>query len=347
MKFGPDLHQHRVPAWADSYINYDRIKLLVRTGGEKGSFGCPMLSSHPALVLANWRVCRTPSPTKSMGSTRSLHVRPLSSIYASPTSRIVSITTSEPPASELCQVVVPELEDLQASLGDIQTAVLQLDWYNRVNQEAIQRLKYKQELVAGRPPLHSRSSTVDAARLWGSEPLASLNQFRVTVRTALTAGGPARHTSLLSRRWLHKRGLGIPGAARRAVATDDSAALDHLLHQVCSEKDRTLLARALLQLAAVYSAPRCCALLTPLSASRLAHVKEDADFLHHVIIRMGRQRDADSSQGLDQILRVLPESERWVLLHADALGRLALHYAAVYGLAGVCRHVPSYFIVYG
>ncbi|EAQ90721.1 hypothetical protein CHGG_02656 [Chaetomium globosum CBS 148.51] len=259
----------------------------------------------------------------------------------------VSITTSEPPASELCQVVVPELEDLQASLGDIQTAILQLDWYNRVNQEAIQRLKYKQELVAGRPPLHSRSSTVDAARLWGSEPLASLNQFRVTVRTALTAGGPARHTSLLSRRWLHKRGLGIPDAARRAVATDDSAALDHLLHQVCSEKDRTLLARALLQLAAVYSAPRCCALLTPLSAGRLAHVKEDADFLHHVIIQMGRQRDADSSQGLDQILRVLPESERWVLLHADALGRLGLHYAAVYGLAGVCRHILSCMAEWG
>lgn len=38
MKFGRDLHRYRVPAWADSYVNYDRLKLLVRTGSEKGSF---------------------------------------------------------------------------------------------------------------------------------------------------------------------------------------------------------------------------------------------------------------------------------------------------------------------
>ncbi|KAH6636805.1 Glycerophosphoryl diester phosphodiesterase family-domain-containing protein [Chaetomium tenue] len=307
MRFGRDLHQHRVPAWVESYVSYERVKLLVRAGDEKDGFNA--FSARQVAVIHS-------------------RIADLEDRYG------VSITKARPPASELSQVVVPELEDLQSSLGDIQAVIVQLDWYNRVNQEAIQRLRHKRQRVAGTPPPQSRSSAAEAAKLWNSEPLASLNQFRVAIRTALAVGGPAPTTSLLSQRWLHKRGVDIPDTARRAVAIDDSAALGQLLHQVRPDEDRALLARALLQLATVYGALGCCALLTPLSAGRLAHGKEDADFLHHLVVEIGRRRDGDSSKELDQITRALPESERWVLLHADAVGRLALHYAAAYGLVG-------------
>lgn len=31
MRFGRDLHRQQVPAWADSYIDYARLKVKIRT----------------------------------------------------------------------------------------------------------------------------------------------------------------------------------------------------------------------------------------------------------------------------------------------------------------------------
>ena len=64
MKFGRDLHQHRVPAWSDSYVNYERLKLLIRTGSEKGSFDNPH-TSYSLPTLSAWELrgnCGVSSP---------------------------------------------------------------------------------------------------------------------------------------------------------------------------------------------------------------------------------------------------------------------------------------------
>lgn len=273
----------------------------------------------------------------------------------------ISLTTSDLFLSELRNVAVPELEDIQALLADIQTATTQLDWYKRVNQEALQRIVDKQPLVTRGQPPRSRSSAAEAARLWDSELLACVNQLRCAVCTALAEDGPTsmpRRTSLLAQQLFRTERLNISEAALRAVATDDSVALGNALCQVHdkdsnrSDDDRTLLVRALLQLTIPHRSFRCCALLTlrsaPPPASRTGdQVKDDADYLHRLIGQVGRQRIGDAPDRLNQMLQSLPEGGRWMFLHADAFGRLPLHYAASYGLDCVCRTILASMVAWG
>lgn len=285
-----------------------------------------------------------------------LHIADLEHRYG------ISLTTAELPLLELRKAAVPELEDIQASLTDIQTAIMQLDWYRKVNQEAVRRISYKQQLVTGGQPPHSRSSAAEAAELWDSELLACVNRFQCAVCTALTEGGPTpstQHISLLAQQLFRTEGLNIPEAARRAVATDDSVALGDALRQVrdennnndCNNDGRALLVRALLQLTVPYRSFRCYALLTLLSAPPAPRtrdqVKEDANYLHRLIVQVGRQRISNPPDRLNQMLSSLPESEWWMLSHADAFGRLPLHYVAGYGLACVCRNLLASMVAWG
>jgi hypothetical protein len=47
MRFGRKLHQYQVPAWADFYIHYDRLKGLVKDGKVTG--GIPLSSPDHSL----------------------------------------------------------------------------------------------------------------------------------------------------------------------------------------------------------------------------------------------------------------------------------------------------------
>jgi hypothetical protein len=41
MRFGRNLHQYQVPAWADAYISYKRLKVFVKAGQVSGKIRRP------------------------------------------------------------------------------------------------------------------------------------------------------------------------------------------------------------------------------------------------------------------------------------------------------------------
>lgn len=253
---------------------------------------------------------------------------------------------------------MPELEDLRASIADIQAAIVQLDWYKRVNHEALHRVRQKQQVAAGaQPPLGP--SAAEAAKLWDSKFLSRLNQLQGTVCAALADGGPTpitRQISLLARQLLHSRGLYIPEAARQAIAVDDPVALGEVLRQRhngdSGDDNQALLRGALLRLAALYRSTGCYAFLYTLStvpcpAVKDTNGKEDTDSLHNLVLQVGRHHIGDPSERLNQILGTLPENEQWVLSNADALGRLPLHYAAALDLATLCSEMLASMAQWG
>ena len=48
MRFGRKLHQYQVPAWANFYIHYDRLKGLVKDGQAAG--GIPLSGSDHSMT---------------------------------------------------------------------------------------------------------------------------------------------------------------------------------------------------------------------------------------------------------------------------------------------------------
>lgn len=269
----------------------------------------------------------------------------------------ISLTTAKQPFLKLRNVAVPELDDIQASLADMQTAMVQLDRYRRVNQEALRRISYKQQLVTGGPPPYELSCAAEGAKLWDSEILACVNQFRCAVCTVLAEGGPTPTSrgTLLAQQLFLTKGQNLPEGAYRAIVTDDSAALGTVLRRIPDENDdddRAPMVQALLQLTVPYRSLRCFALLLLLSSPSLApqntgQISKDTDYLHRLIVQVGRQRIGKLLDRLNHMIHSLPESERWMLSHADQFGRLPLHYAAEYGLACVCRTVLSCMATWG
>ena len=267
-----------------------------------------------------------------------------------------SLTTIEPRFLDikLRGVVMPELEDMQASLGDIQTAIVQLDWYWRVNQEALRRISDKRKLVTREPSPYEMSSAAEGAELWGSKLLSKLlacvNQFRCAVCTVLTEAGSLprlQHSVILAWHPFRKKHFNWPQGAYGAVTADNQAALGSVLRRIqdeMSNDDQALLADALLQLAVQYQSLTCFALLLPLSSpfpasQATSQPNKYTDYLHRIIVQVGRQRRLLDK--LNHMIQRLDESERWMLSHADQFGCLPLHYAAEHGLACVCRTILS------
>ncbi|KAK4221556.1 Glycerophosphoryl diester phosphodiesterase family-domain-containing protein, partial [Podospora fimiseda] len=166
----------------------------------------------------------------------------------------VSPSAADFPWPILQQAATAELEDIKASVAEIQEEIIWLDWYKKVNQDALDKIRLKQDINSRQSSLRGQSSVVNLA--------ASPTPSKVGIR-----------------------------------------------------------------------------------------VKADADFLHRIIILVGRQDFNKASEKpifeLDKILNQFPASEQWVLSHKDALGRAPLHYAAAYGLARECQDILSSMTLWG
>lgn len=267
----------------------------------------------------------------------------------------------------LSRVAIVELRDLQASLEEIQTAVVQLDGYRRVNIEAIHRIKSKRRQHCpgeneSRLPTHATASA--AAKTWDSSLLSAVNCLQVAVSTALTSDGEAeavspaeRPVSLVNEQLIRAQNFEMSIAAHRAIITNDSMALKGALQKYHDEdnKQTALPMRALLKVAVLYSSYQCFDLLAavscPSSPGTKAHSGEGVNILHQLIVHLGRHPPssitADQDGPVQRLLNFLPQSQRCTVSSPDSLGNFPLHYAADYGLTATCSHIISSMISWG
>ncbi|KAK0753576.1 Glycerophosphoryl diester phosphodiesterase family-domain-containing protein [Schizothecium vesticola] len=124
---------------------------------------------------------------------------------------------------DLSHVAVPELQDLRATLAEIQASVAQVDWYKKVNEDALRRIQHKTL-----PEMSLHGPTAEGTvKAWRSEVLITANRIQRIISAALDEEDkPDGRVSLLADQFLQAKGLKIPEAALQAVAADDAVALE-------------------------------------------------------------------------------------------------------------------------
>ncbi|OXV07336.1 hypothetical protein Egran_04899, partial [Elaphomyces granulatus] len=321
MRFGRKLHQYQVPAWADFYIHYDRLKGLIKDGRmeelqKSVAHGAERVDAFVAKKTSAIRDCLT-----------LLEIR-------------YGLASGPLDTDELRQVALAELQDLQASLFDIATDLTRLEWYIRVNQEGLRRISTKlgrEQGEVGAKPTIDTKTTLRNIETPCTELLRRVNWLLRSVHDAMADGSVAVRTVSLLKQLRDIEPSTVLEAAQWGVLKDDTTALSALDKDLLDETD--------------CHSDECCAILLP----QLRPIQETRffsadDFLHRFIIQMGRRYTLDQRRETlvtmasewSQVLNLLDPSQQPLFQNGDLRGRLPLHYATEYGLVDVCREILGY-----
>ena len=265
-----------------------------------------------------------------------------------------------------------ELKVLLEAFIELRRDLTKLQWYERVNQDAIQRIYAKIEEFSksvGRSHHDHKPRWLEsqlACEIQCLKDVERLNELVADISRAcsLAQSGSTRKSLYLKNiSDQHSPSLIYPRALHRAVKDDQVSTLAKLLEQ------RTLNDGALdshfkaflygvLQFS-ITCQSRICAPFLLSEALPKNGVVIDHSCLNQLIIVTGRSNilvDPDVSetgaQGVSdqsysetgtslflQMLNQLGPSQKGVLLADDALGRLPLHYGALYGLTAICQSI--------
>lgn len=244
-----------------------------------------------------------------------------------------------------------ELQDLKATLLEIADNIARVETYFRVNQNAMARIIDKAVVKYAWPDVAS-----DIAEFkhppQGRSALFEFNETLKYVQKALqkaaeaNRGGPSR--SLL----LEQSGFGrcsdwFRNGILSCLHSDDAGRLYQLL--TFNERLQQPAVISLVHVAIVYGSSSCQTTL--LKSLQIGHAMSSSlshtDCLQQIIQHLNRADppldNSSAATSFGQILGLLfPHTTQLHLLNSrDRLGRLPLHYAALYGFDGVCHEIMS------
>jgi glycerophosphodiester phosphodiesterase len=265
-----------------------------------------------------------------------------------------------------------ELTDLLEAFTELRKDLKKLQWYNRVNQEAIDRVYGKLRKYSSfidRPYENHQAKWLDSQLASESQCLKDAERLDELVadieRVCSNAQSAADGTSLCLKSICDQQSpsLVYPTAAYRAIRGDQPSILAKALEWKAPRNSapRSQLQPslcALFDLSITCQARRCAGFLL---SEELPNndVVFDHNCLNRLITTTGRSttttdRDDPGSAAREvidqsnreittdlflQILDQLGPKQKVVLEAQDALGRLPLHYAALYGLTAICQSI--------
>jgi len=273
-----------------------------------------------------------------------------------------------------------ELKDLLEAFIELQKDLTKLQWYDRVNQHAIHRIYSKLEKFSktiGQSHHAHKSRWIKSHLAWETQCLKDverLNKLVADLSRALShvqSGSPRRSLCLRNVCDQQSPPLVYPSAVYHVIRNDQLSTLAKLLEQKtwnngAPDSHFQPLLYGLLEFSITCQSRRCAGFLLSEDLPNFS-VGIDHNCLNHLITIAGRNNrpaDRDDSetrpQGLTdqshsemgtslllQMLEQLGPSQKVVLQADDALGRLPLHYGALYGLSAICQSILNSLQVWG
>ncbi|KAB8258073.1 humps family-domain-containing protein [Aspergillus pseudonomiae] len=358
MRFGLNYHQYQVPEWAPHYVPYPLLKRQLKTA------------------------IRTVYSTETQPDFTDIYSCLKCSIHSFSQFHHENYGLLTQRSDELLQRSAPTADAL-ISIGDsncyklenILKAVLELrkdseklQWFYRVNKEAVRRVYAKLEkLRSSTGQTHGAhkvewiklEADQDASWLKHTENLNKLMDSFIRIRSDMKFHSNTKscmedvfsHTSIFS---------DTIRALNRAMIDDDAPGLSKVLEEMytCNTTTRPCFQEILRDLtgrSVVCRSKRAATFLLSEAFPRY-HITLDHRILNEMIVVFGRQQTFEEhtasrvcsqcsskyscgkpeSNSFSLAVEQIALSGKGILLEKDAFGRLPLHYSAMYGLPGIC-----------
>lgn len=264
-----------------------------------------------------------------------------------------------------------ELEDVRAIIVELQEDYLRLQWFSRVNQEATLRVYAKLEKVDqafGHSRHEEMTRRLEEQQYCENQCLEDIEKLQALINGISRAYQSPRPDTQLTGPSLHLKVFydQVPEASPYLTAingyvrTDQASDLTNVLKKMHFILDAfpTKLQTLFFSLLALSISSRAwtCAKILVTEELALKGVHVDHNCLNYLIGVTGRRckRGANKdnhSESVDrsleeagtslflQMLEQLGPRSKDVLQTKDAVGRLPLHYSAIYGLAEICQSI--------
>ncbi|KPM39868.1 hypothetical protein AK830_g6706 [Neonectria ditissima] len=301
MRFGRNFHRWRVPTWAESYIDYARLKTIVDAKS----------SSLADLKEAiRFEVAIVDNFLSAQAHNIEVRIQALNEFWG------IKIGSREPHG--YLGVFSVELEDLQTSLLECAQHVTQCYHYSKVNHDALSRILAKAAVLYSYEDLSDLNTLPRLAshgQSYHDGPrLAQLNVTLKLVREAMESEREREAEGVQSRSLLLER-CGIshfPPETMRLLYEDDLMGLDVALHRQYPESspERQLALVRLVHIATIH---------------RSSEPVESLDILATAI----------SSEFTDIAMRLIQQG--WGFRFVGRSGKTVLHLASEHGLSALVK----------
>ncbi|KAH7325669.1 Glycerophosphoryl diester phosphodiesterase family-domain-containing protein [Stachybotrys elegans] len=301
MRFSRNIREPKVPAWADSYVDYLRLKRLVNRG-QSQELDAAFEQEHDLFIRF----------AEALAASVHTHVAALETDWA------LSLGSHEADLPDFGPVFHCELEHLRLVIKELLGHLSDVFWYLRVNAAALDRIVVKATACDVLLPSQCLgfSTTAEAHQRMCNEYISKVNGYLIRIGAALEQDEPAQCSSLLPCSPDVK-------SAIPSLVSDDVNGLQDILSTLPAESQASV-AGQLLRFAVIHGAIKCQELLLSQPCS--------TTYLHDVI----RQAQTFSSQNSDAGLTILRKSmslvvnQKHALTVIDSCGRRPLHVAARY-----------------
>ncbi|KAK3110091.1 Glycerophosphocholine phosphodiesterase [Teratosphaeriaceae sp. CCFEE 6253] len=299
MKFGQNLPRNQVPEWASAYIDYKRLKKLIKAAKQAVAEG-----EEPDLAAFSFTLDRQLEDVDTFYNRK----------FAEFSRRLRLLYERYGMASKLHDGMdKDEMEDLMGTLLELRGQYRKLQWYGEVNRRGFVKITKKRDKKIPTSPAQSQylSTKVDP-KSFATNNL--LTQDMRAVNDWLSSLGPAKprddSSSMQSgssgslRRSASKSSLRMPPASLdaldAAVREDNVDKLQDLLHTGApgsgGDSQRTALILDLLQRAITFRSERCIeALLQHAPTLEQGDDMNKRNCLHRLVISIGRARALNAS----------------------------------------------------
>ncbi|ETS86509.1 hypothetical protein PFICI_00337 [Pestalotiopsis fici W106-1] len=323
MKFGRNFAWHQVPKWAGFYVNYDEWKVLAKA--EK-------FAGLRRAITCDTRMIETFLQDKFQAVVQQLSI--LEDEY--------NLTLDSWDTVALQSIPTYEKNDITASLTEVASLVILLSRYVSATQVAAERISSKTAETLDEVD-HLRTILQKATAQW----VQNLQRINSLLRILhLKKPSDERDTSsLLLANLQAGQNPQVLEKAARALQQDSPEQLKEFLQDESIKESNSSNQKIILILTKIgilCSASKCLPLLVShLSIDHGLGNYGSQNPIHLQILQAAWLKDADlAHQGVRLILETLPPLH-WpdLLLCPDSLGRVALHYAACYGLTATCNEI--------
>ena len=301
MKFGQNLPRNQVPEWASSYIDYKRLKKLIKAAQEAVS-----ISGEPDLAGFSFTLDRQLETVDTFYNRK----------YADFSRRLRLLYDRYGMASKMIDGIdKDELEDLMGTLLELRGQYRKLQWYGEVNRRGFVKITKKLDKKVATSSAQSRylATKVDPKSFATNNKLTldmrAINDWLSSlgeVKTVDDASSARSGSSGSAQRMASRTGLQLPTAIvealELAIRADDSAkALELVSGASENATQRNSLLLDLLQRATTHRASACIGAIL----KRVPSLDQDDDInrrncLHKLVITIGRARALTmASQSLD------------------------------------------------
>ncbi|KAB8242537.1 ankyrin repeat-containing protein [Aspergillus flavus] len=359
MRFGLNYHRYQVPEWAPFYVPYPLLKKLLKTA---------IRAADPATNQPDFKEVYT-CLEHNINSFGIFHHENYDILRQRVEELHNQLAPKSKTLSKTKDINCYELENILKAVIELRKDSEKLQWYYRVNKEAVQRIYAKLEKLCRSTGHTDEGHKVKWTDLEADRDVSwlkytgSLNELMtaiIQIRSDMKI--QSGNKSCLDNTSSHLSASSDPiRALDRAVIDDDVPKLSKMLEETysCNTTTSQCFQEIVYDLAGssvVYGSKRAAAFLLSEAFSRY-HITLDHRILNQMIIISGRQQAFEEytasrmcsqcsckdscgkseSNLFSLAVEQLALGGKDVLLEKDAFGRHPLHYGAIYGLPGICE----------